>query len=75
MEEWMDLLQEDITYGVWCFGHYHQDRDEAPYVEMFYTEPETLESIENRWKKYDETGELDWWMPVSPKMKRIIEKE
>lgn len=71
MEEWMDRLQEEITYGVWCFGHYHQDRVEAPYVEMFFREVESFESIENRWMKYDETGELDWWVPVSPSMQPV----
>jgi hypothetical protein len=43
-------------------------------VEQFYTEVEDLESIEARWKKYDETGELDWWLPLSPAMQKIINK-
>ena len=68
MEKWMDQLAENITFGIWCFAHYHQDRIEAPHVEIFYREVENLEDIENRWFKYDETGELDWWLPLSPAM-------
>jgi hypothetical protein len=34
---------------------------------------ELLTDIVARWEKYDETGELDWWLPVSPRMKRIME--
>jgi hypothetical protein len=38
-------------------------------------EVEPLMDIVERWRKYDETGELDWWMPLSPKMKRLMESE
>lgn len=68
MEKWMDKLAENITFGIWCWGHFHADRIEAPHREMFYREVENLEDIENRWFKYDETGELDWWLPLSPAM-------
>jgi hypothetical protein len=36
---------------------------------------EPLMDILERWKKYDETGKLDWQLPVSPRMKRIMEGE
>lgn len=75
MERWMNDLAQSFNWGLWLFGHYHSDRIEWPHVEQFSTEMELLQDIVDRWKKYDETGELDWWMPVSPKMKRIIEKE
>lgn len=71
MERWMDILRQDIRWGVWLFGHYHADRVELPHVEMFYTEVEDLEDIESRWRKYDETGDLDWWIPVSPKFEKV----
>ena len=69
MEYWLQDVAESITYGVWLFGHYHADRIEAPYVEQFYQECEDLKTIINRWKRYDKTGELDWWLPKSPRMR------
>lgn len=69
MEHWLKELALSITWGHWLFGHYHADRIEAPHVEQFYYEYEDLEDIINRWKQYDETGELDWWLPKSPYMK------
>ena len=66
MEVWMDKLFSQLTFGVHCFGHYHADRIERPYVEMFYTEFEDLEDIKARWARYSETNELDWWLPKSP---------
>lgn len=74
MEVWMEAVREEVRWNHWLFGHYHVDRIEAPHVEQFYTEFESLEGIESRWKKYDETGELDWWLPMSPKMERIMNK-
>jgi 3-oxoacid CoA-transferase subunit A len=66
MEHWMDHLKEQLSFNIWCWGHYHADRIEAPHCEMFYTEVEHLEDVEARWHRYDETGELDWWIPKSP---------
>lgn len=63
METWLDDLRQSVTWGVWCFAHYHQDRIERPCVEMFYQETENLETVWQRWDKYDTTGELDWWLP------------
>lgn len=71
MEVWMEELANSITWKIWLFGHYHADRIELPHVEQFYTEIEPLENIIERWKKYDETGKLDWWLPMAPRMKRI----
>lgn len=72
MEVWMDELGRSINWKIWLFGHYHADRIEWPHVEQFYIEIENLNDICARWKKFDETGELDWWLPVSPSMKKII---
>ena len=66
MEIWMDEVRQTVPWKLWLFGHYHTDRIERPYVELFYTEVEDLKTIEERWKRYDETGELDWWLPKSP---------
>ena len=66
MEIWMDKLFSQLNIELHLFGHYHADRIERPRVEQFYTEVEDLETIQERWKKYDETGELDWWIPKSP---------
>lgn len=67
MEVWMNKFKEMINWKYWCFGHYHADRIERPYVEQFYTEVESLDSIISRWEKYTKTGEVDWWIPCSPK--------
>ena len=66
MEIWMEKFKDMIGWGIWCFAHYHTDRLERPHVEIFYQEVEPLNTIASRWKKYDETGELDWWLPRSP---------
>lgn len=66
MEIWMEKFKDMIGWGIWCFAHYHADRLERPHVEIFYQEVELLDTIVSRWKKYDETGKLDWWLPRSP---------
>ena len=66
MEVWLDELKNNIKWKYWLFGHYHADRIERPHVEQFYQEYEDVESIIARWDKYDETGELDYWLPKSP---------
>ena len=66
MEIWMDKFKDMIGWGIWCFAHYHADRLERPHVEIFYQEVEPLDTIVSRWKKYDKTGEEDWWIPKSP---------
>lgn len=66
MERWMDELHNNITFGIHLWGHFHADRIEAPYCEMFMHEAESLEDIEARWARYHETGELDWWLPKAP---------
>ena len=66
MEIWLDELKDNIKWNYWLFGHYHADRIERPHVEQFYQEYEDVESIIARWDKYDEAGELDYWLPKSP---------
>ena len=66
MEVWLDELKNKVEWKYYLFGHYHSDRIERPHVEQFYQEYEDVESIIARWKKYDKTGELDWYLPKSP---------
>ena len=66
MEVWLKKFKDMTNWKVWLFGHYHADRIERPYVEQFYIKVENMEDIWNRWQKYTETKELDWWLPKSP---------
>lgn len=72
MEYWLKEVALSISWGHWLFGHYHADRIEAPHVEQFFNEYEDLNDILNRWKLYDETGELEWWLPKSPYMQDVL---
>lgn len=74
MEVWMAKIEETFLWKHWLFGHFHADRIERPYVEQFYIEVEDMEDIWNRWKKYAETKELDWWLPKSPNFYMGIEE-
>lgn len=75
MEVWMEQLMKKLDWGLWLWAHYHTDRIEAPHCEIFYNEVENLCDIEQRWKRYDDTGELDWWLPVSPSFKKVLDKK
>ena len=66
MELWLEEFKESITFNVWCFGHFHADRLERPYVEQYYNNIEELGTIWHRWNRYSETGDLDWWLVKSP---------
>lgn len=67
MEVWMDKLKDHIGWGVWCFGHYHADRVERPYVEQFYMDYEDMDVV---WDRYhdDKTYVREWWLPKSQYM-------
>lgn len=67
MEIWMDRIKDKIKWQIWCFGHFHADRLERPHVEMFFRDTELLANVWQRWEKYRETGELDWWLERSPR--------
>lgn len=67
MEFWLKEVALSVCWGHWLFGHYHADRIEAPHVEQFFNEYEDLDDIIKRWKRYDDAGELDWWLPKSPR--------
>lgn len=67
MEVWLNKLKDGFTWGVWCFGHYHADRVERPYVEQFYTDYEDINVI---WNRYHDEGAYtkEWWLPKSQYM-------
>ena len=66
MEKSLDKIKDSVDWNIWLFGHFHADRIEAPHVEQYYHDIEELDKIVERWKRYDETGELDWWLTKSP---------
>ena len=66
MEIWMNKIKDILPWNIWLFGHYHADRIERPHVEQYYNDIEEMDDIYDRWKKYDETGEFDWWLNKSP---------
>ena len=66
MEIWMDELRHKMAdWGVWCFGHFHADRIEAPRVQQFYYNIEDLETVWNRWFN-EATIDQEYWLEKSP---------
>lgn len=49
MELWLDKVKDHISWNVWCFGHYHADRIERPFVEQFYNRYATLDYLWSYW--------------------------
>ena len=74
MEEWLQKISQIMDWKIWLGGHFHTDRIQAPYVEIFYQEMELLQDIVNRWNNYTQTKELDWWLPLSPQMKKFLDR-
>lgn len=66
MELWLEDIKLSFSWNVWLFGHYHADRFERPHVEQYFNKTDELENISIRWKDYDLTGQLDWYIPKSP---------
>lgn len=66
MEKWLANLKDTFNWMYWVFGHYHDDQLVRPYVEMYYTKYEALDTIAARWDRYRATGELEWWLKKSP---------
>lgn len=63
MELWLDEIRKYITYKIWLFGHYHQDRLERPGVQLMYQSIETLDDIWTRWNNPDGP---EWYLPKAP---------
>jgi 3-oxoacid CoA-transferase subunit A len=72
MENWLEELKNIITFDVWCFGHYHADRIEAPKFEQFFVSYDTIEDIMSRWLRFkiDKTFERE--LSCGPKMIEVI---
>lgn len=66
MEIWLEEMKSKFQWKIWLFGHYHADRIERPYVEQYFNDIEELDTIWDRWNRYAETGELDWWLTKAP---------
>jgi len=66
MELFLEEIAKCFDWKIWCFGHYHADRIERPGVEQFFKDTEELETIWERWKRYKNGEELDWWLVKSP---------
>ena len=65
MELFLEEIGQCFEWKIFCFGHYHNDRIERPYVEQFFQDTEDINIIWNRWIKYSKTKELDWWLDKS----------
>lgn len=56
MEQWLEIMKNEITWGCWLFGHFHANRMVRPHVEMYYNEIDSIDNIIARWNRY-EAGE------------------
>lgn len=63
MEIWLEELKDNISFDMWCWGHYHQDRLERPHCQLMYKKMESLENIWNRWHVKDNDTV---YLPKSP---------
>ena len=64
-EYFLENVKEILgSWGIWCFGHYHADRIEAPCVEQFYYHSDTLDELWNRWYGKPEEVELNIETPL-----------
>ena len=66
MEYWLDDLKNNMSWEVYCFGHFHADRMERPYVEQYYNDIDSINEIYWRWQNYKDGKGLDWWLVKSP---------
>ena len=60
MEEWLDTIKDDVSYNLWLFGHFHDDRIVRPHVEMFYKDTQSLDETYNRWNSDVQNIPLYW---------------
>ena len=65
-EEWLELVKDNIGWGVWAWGHYHDDRIEQPYAEMYYREFESLFDMVVRWQDYQAGAAIEGTRAISP---------
>lgn len=51
-EYWLETIKNEVSWGHWLFGHFHDNRMVRPYVEMYYNIIDSLDNIIERWTKY-----------------------
>lgn len=74
MEKFLDEVRQEINSdAIWLWGHYHSDRIEVPRGEMYYKDSEELNTVVERWKKFNDTKELDWWLNKGPQFYMWVE--
>lgn len=49
MEKWLDIVNIMVNWNIYCFGHFHADRIERPFVEQYYYDVENLDDVYNYW--------------------------
>ena len=54
MEQWLNELKDIFSWNLWCFGHYHASRTEAPRVEQFFERAEELDTLISKWGESNE---------------------
>lgn len=64
-EVFLETLKNQIQFGTWLFGHYHNDRLERPRVEMFFNDIENLNDIYLRWNDR-ENQKVPWYLDKGP---------
>ena len=74
MELFLENIKDNINWSIWIFGHYHANRIERPFVEQYFEYFEDIETIWERWNKYEIEGELDWWLRKSPNFYMGVDK-
>ena len=63
MENWLEQFKDSVSWNVWCFGHFHDDRLVRPGVEMYFNDIEDINTIYKRWTSDEK---LDWWLKKDP---------
>lgn len=67
MERWLEQVKDEVEWGVWCFGHYHENRIERPYVEQFYTSWKDMDDIWIYWQSWKQgRKEVPEWHDRGP---------
>ena len=52
MEIWLNEVKDIITFDLWCFAHFHKDREERPFVEQLYESIVPLNYLFDKWQRY-----------------------
>lgn len=65
-ELFLSEAENELSYKVWLFGHYHADRLERPHVQQMFKYIESLDDIMNRWYGQPPTVEEEYWLTKSP---------